>query len=163
MEGQMKLKYLLSILILVFSANISAEGNFKLIGSSSYETLSYDTDNIRFVMEFDHLYVEAWVKHQPTLEGAKEYIQERQKDKLIIEGFENFSYYIDHKLFSLNKMSCWIDSIDYAKDGHVLDKKYYPMQNWQPVAAGSVGEVIWFAVMEYAKDNQLLLESRTIK
>ncbi len=156
----MKIKFWLIIAILAFSSTIFAEGNYKFIGSSSYESLYFDTDTIRFKKEFGELLIEVWVKHQPTTEGAKEYIQERQKDKLKTQGFEDFAYYIDHKLYSLDKKSCWINSIDYAKDGSILDSKYYPIRNWQPIKAGTEGEVIWALVMQYAEDYQYLLDYR---
>ena len=156
----MKKIVLIFIFIMAFVSTAFAEDNYKFIGSSSYETLYFDTDTIRFKNEFGELFIEVWVKHQPTIEGAKEYIQERYKDKLTTQGFENFAYYIDHKLYSLDKKSCWIDSIDYTKDGSILDSKYYPVRNWQPIIAGSSGEVIWATIMQYADDNQYILDYR---
>jgi hypothetical protein len=153
----MKPKYLFLVTLLLSCSITFANDNYKIIGTTSYETLSFNTDTIRFIKEFDELNIEVWIKHQPTIQGAKEYIQERQRDKLIIKGFENFSYYVDHKLYAMDKKSCWIDSIDYAKDGSILDSKYYPMRNWQHIIVGSEDETIWFAIMQYAQNNQWLL------
>ncbi|HBF39411.1 MAG TPA: hypothetical protein DDW50_19090 [Firmicutes bacterium] len=155
----MKKIFLLMILLSFYSVAF-AEDNYQLIGSSSYETLSFDTDMIRFRKESGEMFIEVWIKHQPTAEGAKEYIQERQKNKLTTEGFENLSYYIDHKLYSLNKKSCRIDSTDYAKDESILDSKYYPLRNWQAIQHSSEEEIIWALVMQYAEDYQYVLDYR---
>ena len=74
-------KIFLLLFMMIFCSVVFAEGNYQFIGFSSNETLSFDTDTIKFTIESGAMLIEVWVKHQMTLDGAKEYIQERQKNK----------------------------------------------------------------------------------
>lgn len=142
------LKRLICIVLLVFvtfgvSVNASATDRFKWITSSDKETISYDTQTVRYYSD-NGKKVDVWVLWKYTEDGAREWVNESRQNGTCKESkWDGFSYTKQHILLNSNYQMNLLYMIYYDSNGNVLNSEGSIKNKWFPLVPDSFSEDLY--------------------
>ncbi len=145
---------LVAVLFALSTIGAGAESRWKLILDDDLIKHFFDTDSIKVVCDdnTDCIYLNVWIKVTYQEAGKDTYLRSLRKAKIPTDGYENFSYTINHILFGDGKI-CLIGVYDYTDTGVNLRSFDSPIGHWLDIVPSSIIEVWYQQVMAFATAN----------
>lgn len=124
----MKKFLLIFLFILLSSFCYSQEARYRLIFNGIDKKIYLDAQ--RFKSEIDQesslSFKDIWIKIELPPNAINKMIDSRKKEKLSINGYKNYHYTLENRIYGPNFKLCVLEKIDFAKNGSVLNDIKYP-------------------------------------
>jgi hypothetical protein len=153
---------LIAVLFTLSVVQAGAEESWKLILDDNLIKHFFDTDSIKVLRDQDtnRIHLDVWIKVTYDGIGKETYRKSLQKAKIPTDGYENFSYTINHLLFEDGKV-CLLGVYDYTHAGMILRSFDSPVKCWLDIVPDSTIEVWYQQVMAFATANMRRIINRT--
>ena len=150
------------VFLFIFSIiQVNALDRWMLIFDSGQAKHYFDVDSIKVLSDNDHdrIYLDVWIKVSYNGTGKDAYRESLRKAKIPTQGYEDFSYAINHLLFEDGRV-CLLGVYDYTNTGVILRSFDAPVQHWLDIVPGSTIDVWYQQVMAYATANMRMIIER---
>ena len=153
---------LVAVLFALSVIGVKAEERWKLILNYDLTKHFFDADSIKVVNDndYDRIYLDVWIKVAYNGTGKGAYRESLRKAKIPTDGYENFSYAINHLLFGDGRI-CLLGVYDYNDTGVILRSFDSPVRHWLDIVPGSTIDLWFQQVMTFATANMRTIIERT--